>query len=205
MGYIYLITNLINNKKYVGKTTQDIEKRWKKHINDSKREKCEIRPLYRAIRKYGKDNFKIEELEKCNTEVLSDREQYWINKLNTYIDGYNATLGGDGKILLDYDEIIRKYLTTHNASEVARVFNCSVDSVYKILRTNDIHIYSGAEITKEKTSKKIAQYDKKGNFIKIYNSTKDAERAMGNTQHHIAQVAIGKRKTAYGYIWKYVE
>ena len=205
MGYIYLITNLINNKKYVGKTTQDIEKRWKEHINDSKREKCEIRPLYRAIRKYGKDNFKIEELEKCNTEVLSDREQYWINKLNTYIDGYNATLGGDGKILLDYDEIIRKYLTTHNATEVARVLNCSVDSVYKILRTNDIHVYSGAEIVKERTSKKVAQYDKKGNFIKIYNSTKDAERAMGNTQHHIAQVAIGKRKTAYGYIWKYVE
>lgn len=205
MGYIYLITNLINNKKYVGKTTQDIEKRWKEHIKDSKKERCEIRPLYRAIRKYGKDNFKIEELEKCNTEALSDREQYWINKLNTYTDGYNATLGGDGKILLDYDEIIRKYLTTHNATEVARVLNCSIDSVYKILRSNDIYIYSASEMVKERTSKKVAQYDKKGNLIKIYNSTKDAERAMGNTQHHIAQVAIGKRKTAYGYIWKYVE
>ena len=53
MGYIYLITNLLNNKKYIGKTTQSIEERWQEHIYDSKRKKCETRPLYRAIRKYG--------------------------------------------------------------------------------------------------------------------------------------------------------
>lgn len=55
MGFIYLITNNINKKKYVGKTTQSIEKRWQEHISESKREKREIRPLYRAIRKYKKD------------------------------------------------------------------------------------------------------------------------------------------------------
>lgn len=205
MGYIYLITNKINNKKYVGKTTQSIEKRWQEHISDSKREKCEIRPLYRAIRKYGIENFTIKEIEKCNTDNLSEKEKYWIQYYNTYEDGYNATLGGDGKILLDYDEIIKTYLITHNASEVARTLNCSIDSVYKILKVNDIQISSAAEIAKNNLSKRIAQYDKKGNFIKEYSSYREAEKAMGNTQRHIGDCANGKRKTAYGFIWKWID
>lgn len=205
MGYIYLITNKINNKKYVGKTTQSIEKRWQEHISDSKREKCEIRPLYRAIRKYGIENFTIKEIEKCNTDNLSEKEKYWIRYYNTYEDGYNATLGGDGKILLDYDEIIKTYLITHNASEVARTLNCSIDSVYKILKVNDIQISSAAEIAKNNLSKRIAQYDKKGNFIKEYSSYREAEKAMGNTQRHIGDCANGKRKTAYGFIWKWID
>lgn len=205
MGYIYLITNKINNKKYVGKTTQSIEKRWQEHISDSKKEKCEIRPLYRAIRKYGIENFTIKEIEKCNTDNLSEKEKYWIQYYNTYEDGYNATLGGDGKILLDYDEIIKTYLITHNASEVARTLNCSIDSVYKILKVNDIQISSAAEIAKNNLSKRIAQYDKKGNFIKEYSSYKEAEKAMGNTQRHIGDCANGKRKTAYGFIWKWID
>ena len=109
MVFIYLITNKINNKKYVGKTTTTIEKRWLEHIADSKKEKCEIRPLYRALRKYGIDNFFIKEIEKCDIKNLSKREQYWIQYYNTYENGYNATLGGDGKILLDYNEIVRVY------------------------------------------------------------------------------------------------
>lgn len=205
MGYIYLIINNINGRRYVGKTTQSIEKRWQEHILDSKREKCETRPLYRAIRKYGVENFSIEEIEECNVNVLSEREQYWIQHYNTYEDGYNATLGGDGKILLDYNEIIRTYLTMHNATEVARMLNCSKDSVYKILKLNDIPIISSAEIIKERNSKRIVQYDKSGNFIKEYSSSKEAERAMGNTQRHIVDVANGRRKSAYGYIWRWKE
>lgn len=205
MGYIYLITNKINNKKYVGKTTQSIEKRWEEHISDSKKERCEIRPLYRAIRKYGIENFIIKEIEKGSADILSEREQYWIQYYNTYEDGYNATLGGDGSILLDYNEIIKTYLITHNASEVARVLGCCKDSVYKILKANDIPILSSGEMAKKINSKKIAQYDKCGNFIKEYSSSKEAELAMGNTQRHICDVANGKRKSAYGFIWRWID
>ena len=148
MGFIYLITNKINNKKYVGKTTTTIEKRWLEHIADSKKEKCEIRPLYRALRKYGIDNFFIKEIEKCDIKNLSKREQYWIQYYNTYENGYNATLGGDGKILLDYNEIVRVYLTTHNAKEVSRILKCSADSVCKALKLNNIPILDHGEVTK---------------------------------------------------------
>ena len=58
-GYIYLIENKINEKKYIGKTYLNIEKRWKQHCNDSKRFN---RPLYQAMKKYGIENFSINQL-----------------------------------------------------------------------------------------------------------------------------------------------
>ncbi len=53
MAYIYIIENDINDKKYIGKTTFSIEKRWAEHCRDCKREHLEKRPLYRAMNKYG--------------------------------------------------------------------------------------------------------------------------------------------------------
>ena len=52
---IYLITNIINNLKYVGQSI-DIYNRWKQHQSASKNEK-EQNKLYQAIRKYGIENF----------------------------------------------------------------------------------------------------------------------------------------------------
>ena len=206
MGYIYLITNNVNGNKYVGKTELSIEERWGQHIKDSKKEKCEIRPLYRAIRKYGVENFSIKEIDTGQGEELNNKEQYWIQHYDTYKNGYNATLGGDGKILLDYDEIIKTYLLSHNAAEVARTLGCSVDSVYKILKANDIPITKNTEIITEKYAKEIVQYDKKGNFIQTHRSAHDAARVLGDERYrqHIQECLKGKRKSAYGYLWRYI-
>ena len=161
--------------------------------------------MYRAIRKYGAEHFSICKIDTGHGNELNSREQYWIQYYNTYEDGYNATLGGDGKILLDYDEIIKAYLMKHNATEVAKTFRCSVDSVYKIMRANDIPILNKGEVTREKTSKKIIQYDKRGNFIKEYPSAMEAARQIGSENYmpNISRCANGKRKTANGYIWEW--
>lgn len=205
MGYIYLITNNVNGNKYVGKTELSIEERWGQHIKDSKKEKCEIRPLYRAIRKYGVENFSIKEIDTGQGEELNNKEQYWIQHYDTYNNGYNATLGGDGKILLDYDEIIKTYLLNHNAAEVARTLGCSVDSVYKILKVNDIPITKNTEVITEKYAKEIVQYDKKGNFIQTHRSAHEAARVLGDERYrqHIQECLKGKRKSAYGHLWRY--
>lgn len=92
-GYIYKITNKVNGKAYVGKTTDTVQVRWEEHLKDSKRKRCVNRPLYRAIGKYGADAFAIETLEEADLDVLSEREIYWIEYFNTYSDGYNATSG----------------------------------------------------------------------------------------------------------------
>ena len=58
MGYIYKITNLINNKLYIGQTKKTIEERFKAHIKVARQHKN--RYLYDAMNKYGYENFKIE-------------------------------------------------------------------------------------------------------------------------------------------------
>ena len=96
---IYIITNDINDKVYVGKTMHSIEKRFKEHCKDSKKERNEKRPLYNAMNKYGIKHFKISLLEECDSENAEEREIYWIEYYNSYKNGYNATKGGDGKTL----------------------------------------------------------------------------------------------------------
>lgn len=104
MAFIYVITNDINKKQYVGKTNFSIEKRFQEHKNDCQKQRPnERRPLYNAMRKYGIEHFSIKLLEKCSTVKAAERERYWIKKLDTYgRNGYNATCGGDGKQLYDY-------------------------------------------------------------------------------------------------------
>ena len=63
IGYIYKITNRLNQKAYIGKTIYTVEERWQEHIRDSKRDRCKDRPLYRAMNKYGIENFSIEQID----------------------------------------------------------------------------------------------------------------------------------------------
>lgn len=90
---IYKITNLVNQHSYIGQS-KDIETRWKRHKRtaNNKNDKSYNYPLYKAIRKYGENNFSYEILEECSIEQLNEREIYWIN---FYHSEYNQTLGGN--------------------------------------------------------------------------------------------------------------
>lgn len=91
---IYLITNLVNGKRYVGQTVS-IQSRWKAHQKESRN--GNQRPLYRAMRKYGLVNFVIEELGQYpDTKSLNEAESYWIRYYQSETPlGYNLTSGGD--------------------------------------------------------------------------------------------------------------
>lgn len=105
MYQIYKITNTINGKSYIGKTKKTFEVRFKEHIQESKKERCKDRPLYRAMNKYGVDVFTIEVLEETDNPV--EREKYWIEFYGTFgSNGYNATKGGDGKEYVDLEKVI---------------------------------------------------------------------------------------------------
>lgn len=99
-GYIYLITNLINNKKYVGQTQKTIHRRFSLHVSDAKRGIGFA--IHDAIRKYGENNFVVKELDTvcCTTKeeltsILDEKEIYWIDYFNTYHgNGYNLSAGG---------------------------------------------------------------------------------------------------------------
>ena len=89
-GYIYITTNLLNNKKYIGQH--------KANEFDSQYIGSGIY-LTKAIHKYGKENFCCEILEICETQAkLNDREIYWIKKFNAVASEnfYNISTGGTG-------------------------------------------------------------------------------------------------------------
>lgn len=206
MSYIYKIKNNINNKIYIGKTNQSIEERFKEHCEDSVKRVKEKRPLYSAMNKYGIENFSIEEVEKCSPEVLSEREKYWIEYYGSFKYGYNATKGGDGKPYLDYDLIYQTYLETKSLIKTANLCNCNEDSVRIIIKSKGISKEQIQENSKINKSKNVAMIDKEsGEIIKVFNGTWDAGRFLGKGHQHIQEVCQGKRKSAYGYFWKYLD
>lgn len=93
---IYKIQNKINGKCYVGLSV-DIDKRWAGHIYKAycETDKEYNKHLYRAIRKYGLDNFNFEVLEICDKDALPSKEIEYIAELDSFNNGYNETLGGD--------------------------------------------------------------------------------------------------------------
>lgn len=206
MGYIYCITNLINSKKYVGKTTSSIKERFQKHCRDSQKERYEKRPLYSAFKKYGIENFKIEELEFVEDDnLLSDKEIYWINEIGSYgKNGYNATKGGDGTILYDHNEIIELYNLGYTCKKVAEKIGCHEQTVRNVLKAYNIKIRGGSV-------KKIDQFDMAGNYIQHFWGSIEAAQWLVdnglaksiNCKRHITNCCNHKEPHAYGYKWEY--
>ena len=211
MAYIYQIINDINGKIYVGKTEQSIEKRFKEHCLDAFRDRNEKRPLYSAMRKYGIEHFHVELIEE--TDNPNEREIFWIEQKRSFKQGYNATLGGDGKKYIDYDLVIITYQKLQNISNTAKELNISPDSVHNILIQNNIFIKPSEDVMKENYSKAVHMYDLEDNYLRSFISSHDAARYMienhlTNCKHstirqHISEVCRGKRKTASKFKWKY--
>ena len=212
MAYIYCITNKINGKQYVGKTTYSVTKRFQEHCRDSKKDSCKKRPLYDAMNKYGVENFLVEQLLECDELELSSYEILYIDKLNTYHNGYNATRGGDGTILFDYKEIVALYNKGMFIKDVASQMQCCVDTVRKVLRLYGISTRKDNTNGKSK-SKPIKQLTKDNVYLRSFPSTVQAFQWLydngfckslniGNA-YKISQCADGKLKTAYKFKWEW--
>lgn len=176
---IYLITNKVNGKKYVGQHCGDKDARWKQHLATALKEQ-DPKPLYRAMRKYGTDNFSYKVLESiplnAGQQLLDEREIHFIKEYDTYIkngNGYNLTLGGGGN------------MATY----------CSTQRREKLSKSLD--------------RKDYAKYDPStGELLKIYDNLKDAakENAIRNpgtipTTAKFNNEHSGKYKTNGGFVW----
>lgn len=207
MGYIYCITNLINSKRYVGKTAQTPEERFKEHCIDTFKERCEKRPLYDAMNKYGVENFKVEELEYVEDDaILSEREIYWIKELSTYgHNGYNATKGGDGSMLYDHTEILELYNMGYSTLQVSEKVKCDRSTVSNVLKAHGIKSRGRSSM--------VEQWDLAGNYIQTFDSVILAVewlilKGITNNKkasNKIVECCKKQRNSAYKYKWRYKE
>lgn len=123
--YIYKITNLINNKVYIGQT-KDLHKRWKEHCGCAS-DRRYTNYLYNAMRKYGIDNFKMEIIE-GPTSDYNEREKYWISYYNSFLDknkGYNMTPGGEDPPILSGD---KSSATIYNEETINQIQSALMDN-----------------------------------------------------------------------------
>lgn len=215
MPYIYKITNDINGKIYIGKTLSTIEQRFKEHCKDYLKERNEKRPLYSAMKKYGVEHFHANIIEECDESILSDREIFWIEYYGSFKNGYNATLGGDGRSYIDYDLVVNTYKELKNIKEVAKKLNISQDTISKILKIRKEYIYTNKEILTKKYGKSVNMYTLDGTYLQSFPSLAAAGQylidnnltncKLTTIRYHISEVCQGKRKTAAKFIWKYCE
>lgn len=138
---IYKIENLLNHRCYIGQS-RDIEKRWRNHkiAAFNSNQKSYDYPLYRAIRKYGLDNFSFEIIELCSIEDLDCKEIYWIGFYHAFESGYNQTIGGQiiahPKLTeLQVAEIKKRlinFIDTDTHQKIANDYGISTDTIQAI-------------------------------------------------------------------------
>lgn len=217
MGIIYSITNLINNKMYIGQTARTWQERWKDHL-DYYRDLNIQRPLYRAMRKYGIENFSFSIIENCPDEKLDEREQYWINEKQTWIaeypdKGYNLTQGGSNGTKYSYDYIRTLYKDGMTQSEIKEELKCDPLVIRQAILTDNTitiqdkqeHRHSAAIKAQKRMMKKVQAIDPSTNEIyKIFNSISEASKFF-NIDHACISTAIrkGRPHKCKNYYWEY--
>lgn len=221
MTGIYVFTNKINGKKYVGQSI-DIAKRYYQHsVNSFNCNSAGYNSyFYKAIRKYGFLNFSFEILEECDKTKLNEREKYWIDLLKSNIQdfGYNLTEGGSGgpdksKTIYQYDLNKNLLNTFKNAYEAERILgpgfhqsniqSCAAHRNNTKTVNGYIFTYEGDDFSwhEKKNVRKVIRISKNGEET-IFNTIKEAAVASGTNSPNIVKVLKGERKTAGGYYWK---
>ena len=94
---VYLITNTVNGKPYVGQTQLTMKQRWRGHLGSARGTRSKF-PIHEAIRKYGPAAFAVQSLVHVRTlKQLNVMERIWVSLMNSKVpNGYNLTDGGDG-------------------------------------------------------------------------------------------------------------
>ena len=180
--WIYKITNLINNKVYIGQTIRPIEDRFKRHINDAINYKLDTH-LARAIRKYGFENFIIEEIDTASTqEELTLKEQQWIRYYNSVELGYNET-----------DAIYKCGGNTYKSK--------TPEEMEKIKEKIRLTKLGG----KNPLAKRVKRTNILTNEVDIFDTVTESARASGiqNGKTSITQRLNGKTKSPFKGIWIY--
>ena len=182
IGIIYMYENPINGKCYIGRTT-DLQKRHKEHKRMTSKKHSKFG---HALNKYGIDNFNLSIILKITTtedfelnDMLNSFEKYYVKLYDSFINGYNSTIGGEGTLGVDHRGKLNSMYGTKIKPHVLNALNSSR--------------WIGVD-----------QYNKNtGEYINTFKSAVDAGINTGADRGHISKCCKNKRKSAGGFAWKY--
>lgn len=219
MAIIYKITNKISGKAYIGQTRTSLSERMRRHYYVAKTQATT--GIDFAIHKYGRENFIVETICECKEEELDEKEKYYINKYNTYNDGYNLTLGGQRdngkKLQINLLEAYNYYLKEQSLERTAKKFNCCSKVLSRLFNEqnlkSNLFMYKG----KDNLKKGVALAKKKTKIQElnlIFESTAECARWLiknGYTTSPektvagcIGRVTRGERKTYLKLHFEYI-
>lgn len=208
MAYIYLISNDVNNKVYVGKTVTTIDTRYNKHISEAFTKRSEY-AIHRAMRKYGISHFNIVKIEECSLDELSEREKYWIKYYDSYHNGYNETYGGEGNLKYDYEIIYSLFMSGMTQKEIAQKLDCERHTISRALKNFDVAPEQMQKGKYGNSKKAVVKIDSStGQILQEYPSATAAAREENCSVATISMVCHNKRKLvnkSYTYQYKKTE
>lgn len=204
MYTVYLRTNTVNEKQYVGQTSDFTRRNW--DWNTLSNHYANIF-LAQERNEYGLENFKTEILAEVETqEEAWELEKKFIKELNTkYPNGYNLTDGGEGISGYHFTEQARNKI-----SQKAKGRKHSEETKKKMSesRKGEKHWNYGrhwSDEYKRKQSRPLLQIDKNTNeIIAEFPSTMEVERQLGFNHSNITRCCNGFLKQVYGFKWSYL-
>lgn len=226
---IYRITNLVNVKTYIGQSI-DIKRRFCDHRCISHESNIHLK---RALKKYGKDNFKYEVLEECDVSELDEREIYYISTLKPE---YNVASGGQGSHKTLPEEVRqvisqkskeqwqrksdeeKMYIIKHNLKGQPKGHPVSAETRKKLRDKNLGKKQSAETINKRKQTfiekkkngyvQTNASHKKKIICVEtgeIFDSVKETGEHLNVSPSNISHVLKGRQKSVKGYHFEYLE
>jgi group I intron endonuclease len=266
---IYIIKNKLNNKIYIGSAV-DIIDRWRRHKILLKRNEHHSPNLQNSWNKYREENFDFIIIEKCNKDMLINREQHYLNTLLKANDdlnffknnGYNVNRRADssfGREFTEKTKIKMSRIKSENGKlkkinfseiDINLFYENKINNINdkeglkpkdknnpfyekkhtneskkimseKKMGRNNYFFGKGPMLNKKftdnhknkislsnsgvnnKNSKKVYQYDINENLIKTWDSVGTLCKILNLSVGNISSCCLKKRRTAYGFIWKY--
>jgi hypothetical protein len=191
MGFIYKIIDLNKNKVvYVGQ-----------HKGNNKYYEGSGVILNKYKKRHGtkkyRERFKLIEIEKCDVNILDEREIFWIKYYNTFNNGLNLTEGGCGNLSKNSVKGRKFPIKSLKLKGLKR----SIETKKLMSKSKKGKPVSDLCLEKSKKArmKPVLQYDLEGNFIKEWESGKKACISLGfNNVDGVSACCVGKQKTAFG-------
>lgn len=211
-GIIYKATNVATGEVYVGATTISLQERINDHYN--KATKNYGHKFQNAIREYGFESFIWEQIDTgINTDELALKEKYYIQKFDSFHNGYNSDRGGGfKKTIYQYNltgELVSTFQSLEEASKSSSISEESISHACVGDRKTSNGFYwtytSTFNLKEDIRKKKVVQYDFEGKTLNVFDSIIEASKQTEINKSSIAKCCRGERKKAGNFIWKFFD